>query len=270
VSEKQTIEKVALNGVKNIIVIVIASGKGGVGKSTVAANLAISFVRQGYKTALMDADIYGPSIPMMFNIQNEPPVFREIEGKNYMAPVERYNISLLSLGLLVHPGKAVIWRGPMASNALMQLFTETKWGDIDVMIVDLPPGTGDIQLSVVQRLHVTGAIMVTTPQNVALADVRKAIQMFTTETIAVPLLGIVENMSWFTPEDHPNEKYYIFGSGGGKMLAKEFNIPLLAQIQLVQNVCESGEKGIPITIDPKHPVTLAFDLLVQKLAKSLK
>jgi ATP-binding protein involved in chromosome partitioning len=237
-------EKIPMEGVKNIIVV--ASGKGGVGKSTVAANLAISLTRKGYKTALVDADIYGPSIPRMFGIEDAKPDVTAFGDKDIMFPVEKFGVEIMSIGFFIDRNQSLIWRGPMAANAVAQLFENTQWGDIDYMFVDFPPGTGDIQLTTIQKLNLTGAIIVTTPQEIALNDARKATSMFTNPDLKVPVLGVIENMSWFTPEQHPDEKYYIFGKGGGHKLAVEFNTWLLGQIPLVMEVGEAAEKGLSV------------------------
>jgi ATP-binding protein involved in chromosome partitioning len=250
-------EKIEMPQVKNIIVI--ASGKGGVGKSTVAVNLAVSLARQGLKTALVDADLYGPSIPMMLGVQNEHPSGEAKDGKETMYPVEKFGIKLMSIGFFISKGQPVIWRGPMASNGLTQLFRDTEWGEIDYMIVDFPPGTGDIQLTTVQKLDLAGVIIVTTPQEVALSDARKAAAMFTNPDLHVPILGVVENMSWFTPANHPDEKYYIFGKGGGEKLAGEFNTRLLGQIPLVIKIGDVSDRGLTIYNQPDKNVTEAFE-----------
>ncbi|MGM0613372.1 MAG: Mrp/NBP35 family ATP-binding protein, partial [Bacteroidota bacterium] len=224
----------SLPGVKNIIAV--ASGKGGVGKSMVASNLAVSLAQTGAKVALVDADIYGPSVPMMFDVVNEKPQATDVDGKTKVLPIEKYGIKLLSIGFFVDPDQALIWRGPMASNALKQLFTEAQWGEADYLILDLPPGTGDIHLTLVQSLAITGAVIVTTPQEMALADARKAVGMFRQEKIEVPVLGVIENMSYFSPEDAMDKKYYLFGKKGGEKLAKETNIPLLGEIPVNEKI----------------------------------
>ncbi|MBK6346631.1 MAG: Mrp/NBP35 family ATP-binding protein [Bacteroidales bacterium] len=262
-AEKQPL----LQGVKNIIAV--ASGKGGVGKSTVAANLAVALSRTGAKVGLIDADIYGPSVPLMFNEVNTKPGGIEKDGKTLVVPVVKYGIKLLSIGFFVDPAKALVWRGPMASNALTQLFSEADWGELDYMVIDMPPGTGDIHLTLVQQLPVTGVCIVTTPQEVALADARKAIGMFNQENINVPILGLIENMAWFTPAELPGNKYYIFGKDGGKKLAEEHNLPLLGQIPLVQGICESGDKGSPIALDFSSPVSEAFRQLAENTAQQV-
>ncbi len=235
-----------LPGVKNIIGV--SSGKGGVGKSTVASNLAVSLAQLGYKVGLLDADIFGPSVPKMFGVEDEQLYMITKEGKNLIVPIEKYGVKLLSIGFLVDKEKAVLWRGGMASNALKQLINEADWGELDYFIIDMPPGTSDIHLTLVQTLAITGAIVVTTPQEVALADARKGVSMFQSEQVKVPILGIVENMSWFTPASHPDEKYYIFGKDGGKNLAEKLNVNLLGQIPLVAGICRGGDDGMPVTL----------------------
>ncbi|MBR1882849.1 MAG: Mrp/NBP35 family ATP-binding protein [Muribaculaceae bacterium] len=239
-------EERPLSGVKNIIAV--SSGKGGVGKSTVASNLAVALAQQGYSVGLLDADIFGPSLPKMFGVEDEQLYLREADGKNLIIPVERHGVKLLSIGFLVDRDKAVLWRGAMASNALKQLITEGDWGELDYFIIDLPPGTSDIHLTLVQTLGITGAIVVTTPQAVALADARKGISMFLGEQVNVPVLGIVENMSWFTPASHPDERYFIFGHDGGKLLAEELHVELLGQIPLVASICDGGDRGTPVVL----------------------
>jgi ATP-binding protein involved in chromosome partitioning len=238
----------SLNKVKNIIAI--ASGKGGVGKSTVAVNLAIAASQMGAKVAILDADIYGPSIPKMFGAENYKPVIEEHEGRDQIVPLDKYNIRIQSIGFFVSQIEAMIWRGPMASNALKQIISQTLWGELDYLFIDLPPGTGDIHLTIVQEIPVTGVIVVSTPQKVALADVIKGINMFRSEKINVPVIGLVENMSWFTPQELPDNKYYLFGKEGCKALAKELNIPLLGQIPIVQSICENSDNGNPVALNP--------------------
>ena len=256
-----------LSGVKNIIAV--ASGKGGVGKSTIAVNLAVSLGKTGAKVGLIDADIYGPSIPLMFGLVNEKPFVKEINGKTKVIPIERFGIHLLSIGFFVDDSQALVWRGPMASNALMQLFNDSDWGELDYLIVDLPPGTGDIHLSLVQQVPVTGVAIVTTPQEVALADARKAVSMFQQDQINVPVLGFVENMSYFTPAELPENKYYIFGKEGGKKLAEKMNVPLLGEIPLVQSVCESGDNGRPIALDDNSLIGKAFKKMAGNIAQKV-
>jgi len=248
-------------------IIAVASGKGGVGKSTVAANLAVSLAKTGAKVALVDADIYGPSIPIMFNVNEEEVYGHRVGDKTYMLPIERYGIKLMSVGFFVDATKALAWRGPMASGALKQILTETWWDEIDYMVVDMPPGTGDIQLTLAQTIPVSGAIIVSTPQQVALADVVRGVELFRNEAVNIPVLGFVENMAWFTPAELPNNKYYIFGNGGCRKLAEEMNIPLLGEIPLVQSIAESGDNGRPVALfNPAvthDPVRDAFDALAQ-------
>lgn len=253
----------SLPGVKNIIAV--ASGKGGVGKSMVASNLAVSLAQTGAKVALVDADIYGPSVPMMFDVVNEKPQATDVDGKTKVLPIEKYGIKLLSIGFFVDPDQALIWRGPMASNALKQLFTEAQWGEADYLILDLPPGTGDIHLTLVQSLAITGAVIVTTPQEMALADARKAVGMFRQEKIEVPVLGVIENMSYFSPEDARDKKYYLFGKKGGEKLAKETNIPLLGEIPVNEKIMQSGEAGKPQAMEWDSATGKAF----QDMAKNL-
>lgn len=242
--------------VKNIIAI--ASGKGGVGKSTITANLAVALAQKGYKVGLIDADIYGPSMPLMFNVEGERPMPVEINGRNLIEPIESFGVKLLSIGFFAGTDQAVVWRGPMATKALSQLFTEANWGELDYMLIDLPPGTGDIHLSLVQTVAVTGAIIISTPQKVALIDARKAVGMFKLPQINVPVLGFIENMSYFTPEELPNNKYYIFGKDGTKELAEKEGLPLLGQIPLVQSIRESGDVGRPAILQENTIQSKAF------------
>ena len=233
-----------LPGVKNIIAV--SSGKGGVGKSTIACNLAVALAMQGYRVGLLDADIFGPSMPKMFGAEDAQLYMHEVDGKNLIIPLEKYGVKMLSLGFLVDKEKAILWRGAMASNALRQLINEADWGELDYFVIDLPPGTSDIHLTLVQTLAITGAIVVTTPQQVALADARKGISMFMGEHVNVPVLGIVENMSWFTPASHPDEQYFIFGHDGGKQLAETLGVELLGQIPLVAGICKGSDDGMPV------------------------
>ncbi len=242
--------------VKNIIAV--SSGKGGVGKSTVASNLAVALSQQGYKVGLLDADIFGPSVPKMFGIEEERPYAENIGGRELIIPIEKYGVKILSIGFFVDKDSAVVWRGGMASNALKQLITDGAWGELDYFILDLPPGTSDIHLTLVQTLGITGAIVVSTPQEVALADARKGISMFTGEKINVPILGLVENMSWFTPAELPENRYYIFGKEGCKKLAEEMNVRLLGQIPIVQSIREGGDEGKPVALNPNSITGLAF------------
>ena len=241
--------------VKNVIAI--SSGKGGVGKSTVSANLAIALARLGYKVGLLDADIFGPSIPKMFSVEDERPYSEHIDGRDLIKPVEKYGVKILSIGFFVDPDQAILWRGSMASNALKQLIADANWGDLDYFLIDLPPGTSDIHLTIVQSLALTGAVVVTTPQEVSLAAAIKGVNMFMNDKVAVPILGVVENMAWFTPVELPANKYYIFGKEGGKRMAESFNVPLIGQIPLVQSICESGDEGVPIAMK-NTPDGLAF------------
>lgn len=255
-----------LPGVKNIVAI--ASGKGGVGKSTVTTNLAVALAQAGAKVGLIDADIYGPSIPTMFNCEFEQPSVKQVNGRNIIVPVEQYGVKLISIGFLTAPDSAVVWRGPMASSALKQFFADTEWGDLDYLLIDLPPGTSDIHLTLVQTVPVTGAVIVTTPQKVALADANKGLAMFKQPQINVPILGVIENMAYFTPEELPDNRYYIFGKDGGKNLAEKYGVPLLGQIPLVQGIRESGDSGLPAVM--KEGVTGdAFSTLAETLARHI-
>lgn len=259
----QLFEKLPMEGVKNIIVV--ASGKGGVGKSTVAANLAIALSRNGLNTALVDSDIFGPSIPRMFGIEDIKPEVSALGDKEIFFPVKKYGVSIISIGFFIDRNQSLIWRGPMAGKAITQLLEDTQWGDIDYMIIDFPPGTSDIQLTTVQKLNLKGAIIVTTPQEISLNDARKAASMFTNPDLNVPVLGVIENMSWFSPEKHPEETYYIFGKGGGLRLAKEFNTTLLGQIPLVMEVGEYAEKGLSIFSQKNKSVVTAFEQIAEQV-----
>lgn len=259
-------EKTALSKVKHIIAV--ASGKGGVGKSTVAANLAIALARANQRVGLIDADIYGPSVPMMFGLGNEQPAAFEKDGKTVMLPLERYSIKLMSIGCFVDADRPLIWRGPMATSALNQLMNDTLWGELDWMVVDMPPGTGDIQLTLAQQYNVSGAVIVTTPQKVAFADVLRAAMMFREEALQIPIYGLVENMAYFTPSDMPGKKYYIFGKETGKEFADQLGVPLLGQIPIVERIAECGDAGTPLALDADSPVTKAFDLIAQEIMKS--
>jgi ATP-binding protein involved in chromosome partitioning len=256
-----------LSHVENIIAI--ASGKGGVGKSTIAANLAVSLAKKGFRTGLLDADIYGPSIPKMFHTEGEMPAVITHDGKDIILPVEKYGVKLLSVGFFVRENDAAIWRGPMASSALKQFLFQTEWGELDYLLIDLPPGTSDIHLTLVQETSVTGAIIVSTPQDVAVADAVKGISMFTNEKINVPILGLVENMSWFTPAELPENKYYIFGKEGCRKLAEKLNIPLLGEIPLVQSICEDSDSGNPTALDENTPVGRAFAEFAGKVVEQI-
>ena len=247
-------------------IIAIHSGKGGVGKSTVTANLAVALAQQGYRVGLLDADIHGPSMPKMFATEDCRPVSVEEDGRTLIEPIEQYGVKMLSIGFFVNPESAVIWRGGMASNAIKQLIEDAHWGELDYFLIDLPPGTSDIHLTLISTLQLTGVIVVTTPQPVALVDARKGVEMFRNEKVNVPILGLIENMAWFTPAELSENKYYIFGKDGGKALAEELDIPLLGQIPLVQSIREGGDNGVPIALQPGHPAAKAFN----EIAKAIK
>lgn len=254
--------------VKNIIAV--SSGKGGVGKSTVAANLAVALAKLGYKVGLLDTDIFGPSMPKMFQTEDARPYMDRIDGRDLIIPIEKYGVKLLSIGFFVNPDQATLWRGGMACNALKQLIADANWEDLDYFILDTPPGTSDIHLSLVQTLAITGAVIVSTPQQVALADARKGINMYQNDKVNVPILGLIENMAWFTPAEHTDEKYYLFGKEGVKNLAEEMNIPLLGQIPIVQSICENGDNGTPVALDAGSIVGNAFIQLAQKVVDATK
>lgn len=264
---KRTDEGAVLPKVKNIIAVV--SGKGGVGKSTVAANLALALSQGGAKVGLMDADIYGPSVPIMFGVRGERPMMMEIEGKGMIVPLEKYGIKLMSIGLLVDEKNAVVWRGPMASSAIRQFVTDVYWDELDYLVVDMPPGTGDIHLTLMQTVPVTGSVIVTTPQDVALADAKKGIAMFGQAQLNVPVIGLVENMSYFTPAELPENKYYIFGKEGGKRLAEEYDLPFLGQIPLVQSIREGGDSGVPIMMSDDVISRKAFEGFASYVVRSI-
>lgn len=254
--------------VKNIIAV--ASGKGGVGKSTVSANLAVALASMGYKTGLLDADIFGPSQPKMFHVEDARPNLEPVGNRQLIQPAANYGVKLLSIGFFVRKEDAVLWRGAMASNALKQLIGDANWGALDYLLIDLPPGTSDIHLTLVQTLAITGAVVVTTPQEVALADARKGISMFTGDKVNVPVLGLIENMAWFTPAELPGNRYYIFGKEGGKRLAEALNIPLLGQIPLVQSICESGDAGAPAALNPDTVTGAAFRELAENMVEKVE
>ena len=251
--------------VKNVIAV--SSGKGGVGKSTVAANLAVALSKLGYKVGLLDADIFGPSVPKMFQVEDARPYAETVEGRDLIVPIEKYGSELLSIGFFVDPDQATLWRGGMASNALKQLVGDAKWGELDYFILDTPPGTSDIHLTLLQTLAITGAVIVSTPQEVALADARKGINMYMNDKVNVPILGLVENMAWFTPAELPNNRYYLFGKEGTKRLAEELNVPLLGQIPIVQSICENGDNGTPAALDDNNMVGQAFLELARNVVK---
>jgi len=254
-------------GIQNIVAV--ASGKGGVGKSTVTANLAVSLAKMGFKVGILDADIYGPSIPIMFDVENERPLAVNIDGKSKMKPIENYGVKILSIGFFTKPDQAVVWRGPMASKALNQMIFDAHWGELDFMLIDLPPGTGDIHLSIMQSLPITGAVVVSTPQNVALADAKKGVAMFQQDSISVPVLGIIENMAYFTPEELPENKYYIFGKEGAKNLAEDLNVNFLGEIPLVQSIREAGDVGRPAALQTATVLEKAFENLMQNVVQEV-
>ena len=264
---KRNDEGKILPGVKNIIAVV--SGKGGVGKSTVAANLAIAFAQSGAKVGLMDADIYGPSVPIMFGVRGERPMMKEVNGKGRIVPLEKYGIHLMSIGLLVDEKSAVVWRGPMVSSAIRQFVTDVDWGELDYLVIDMPPGTGDIHLTLMQLVPVTGVIIVTTPQKVALADARKGIAMFAQAQLNVPIIGLVENMAYFTPAELPDSQYFIFGKEGGKRLADEYDLNFLGQIPLVQSICEGGDAGVPVMMSDDAVSKAAFHQFADNAVRTI-
>ncbi|WP_242133734.1 Mrp/NBP35 family ATP-binding protein [Aestuariivivens marinum] len=254
-------------GIQNIIAV--ASGKGGVGKSTVTANLAVTLAKMGFKVGVLDADIYGPSMPIMFDVESERPLAVNIDGKSKMKPIENYGVKMLSIGFFTEPNQAVVWRGPMAAKALNQMIFDAHWGELDFLLLDLPPGTGDIHLSIMQSLPITGAVVVSTPQNVALADAKKGVAMFQQESISVPVLGIIENMAYFTPEELPDNKYYIFGKEGAKNLAEDLKVPFLGEIPLVQSIREAGDVGRPAALQIATPSERAFETLTKNIVQEV-
>lgn len=262
------VEQKLLPEVKNIVAIF--SGKGGVGKSTVSANLAVALAQAGYRVGLLDADIFGPSAPIMFGCEDARPLLEEVDGRELIAPIERFGVKILSMGFFVDKNSPVLWRGSMASNALKQLLSEGNWGELDYLLLDMPPGTSDIHLTLVQTLGLTGSLVVTTPQQVALADAVKGIGMFLDDKIGVPVLGLVENMAWFTPAELPQNKYYIFGKDGGRQLAADLNIPLLGQIPLVQSICESGDMGVPAASKEESITGVFFRQLAHNLVEAVE
>lgn len=263
--KKPEIKGKPIPGIKNIIAV--ASGKGGVGKSTVAANLAVTLSKMGFNVGILDADIYGPSAPIMFDVEAERPLSVNVDGKSKMKPVENYGVKILSIGFFTKPNQAVVWRGPMAAKALNQMIFDAAWGELDFLLIDLPPGTGDIHLSIMQSLPITGSVIVSTPQNVALADAKKGVAMFRQESINVPVLGIVENMAYFTPEELPDNKYYIFGKHGAKNLAEDLQVPFLGEIPLVQSIRESGDIGRPAALQTATPLETAFEDITRNMVE---
>jgi len=257
----------SIPGIQNIIAI--ASGKGGVGKSTVTANIAVTLSKMGFKVGILDADIYGPSMPIMFDVEAKRPLSVTIDGKSKMQPVENYGVKILSIGFFTKPDQAVVWRGPMASKALNQMIFDAAWGELDFMLIDLPPGTGDIHLSIMQSLPITGAVVVSTPQNVALADAKKGVAMFQQDSINVPVLGIIENMAYFTPAELPDNKYYIFGKEGAKHLAEDLSVPLLGELPLVQSIREAGDVGRPAAMQTNTPLEAAFETITKNVVQEV-
>ena len=264
---KNEIKGSPIPGIQNIVAV--ASGKGGVGKSTVTANLAVTLSKMGFKVGILDADIYGPSIPIMFDVVNERPLAVNVDGVSKMKPVENYGVKVLSIGFFTKPDQAVVWRGPMASKALNQMIFDAAWGNLDFLLIDLPPGTGDIHLSIMQSLPITGSVVISTPQNVALADAKKGVAMFQQDSINVPVLGIIENMSYFTPEELPENKYYIFGKDGAKNLAEDLQVPFLGDIPLVQSIREAGDIGRPAALQNGSPLEMAFENLTRKVVQEV-
>ncbi|MGO4818561.1 P-loop NTPase [Flavobacterium sp. W22_SRS_FP1] len=267
IPDKPEVKGKAIPGIKNIIGV--ASGKGGVGKSTVTANLAVTLAKMGFSVGILDADIYGPSMPIMFDVEGEKPVSVTVDGKSKMKPVESYEVKILSIGFFTAPSQAVIWRGPMASKALNQMIFDADWGELDFLLVDLPPGTGDVHLSIVQSLPITGVVIVSTPQAVALADAKKGVSMFMSEAINVPVLGIIENMAYFTPEELPENKYYIFGKEGAKDLAEDLNVPFLGEIPIVQSIREAGDYGRPAAMQTASPIEHIFDEVTRNVVQEV-
>jgi ATP-binding protein involved in chromosome partitioning len=265
--EKNEIKGKAIPGIKNIIAV--ASGKGGVGKSTVTANLAVTLAKMGFSVGVLDADIYGPSMPIMFDVESEKPISVIVDGRSKMKPIESYEVKILSIGFFTSPSQAVIWRGPMASKALNQMIFDADWGELDFMLIDLPPGTGDIHLSIMQSLPITGAVVVSTPQAVALADAKKGVSMFLSESINVPVLGIVENMAYFTPEELPDNKYYIFGNGGARNLAEDLQVPFLGEVPIVQSIREAGDFGRPAAMQTGSVIEKVFEEITRNIVQEV-
>ena len=264
---KNEIKGKAIPGIQNIVAV--ASGKGGVGKSTVTANLAVTLAKMGFKVGVLDADIYGPSIPIMFDVASERPLSVNVDGKSKMKPVENYGVKILSIGFFTKPDQAVIWRGPMASKALNQMIFDAAWGELDFLLIDLPPGTGDIHLSIMQALPITGAVVVSTPQNVALADAKKGVAMFQQDSINVPVLGIIENMAYFTPAELPENKYHIFGKEGARNLAEDLKVPFLGEVPLVQSIREAGDIGRPAALQTATPTEEAFEIITREVVQQV-
>lgn len=264
-AEKPKIKGKSIPGIKNIIAV--ASGKGGVGKSTVTANLAVTLSKMGFNVGLLDADIYGPSMPIMFDVEVERPLSVNVDGKSKMKPVENHGVKMLSIGFFTKPNQAVVWRGPMAAKALNQMIFDAAWGELDFLLIDLPPGTGDIHLSIMQSLPITGAVIVSTPQKMALADAKRGVSMFQQESISVPVLGIIENMAYFTPEELPGNKYYIFGEKGARNLAEDMDVPFLGEIPLVQSIREAGDIGRPAALQIATPLETAFEKITQNVVQ---
>ena len=262
-----TIKGKSIPGIKNIIAV--ASGKGGVGKSTITANLAVTLAKMGFSVGVLDADIYGPSMPIMFDVESEKPISILVDGKSKMKPIESYEVKILSIGFFTSPSQAVIWRGPMASKALNQMIFDADWGDLDFLLIDLPPGTGDIHLSIVQALPITGVVVVSTPQAVALADAKKGVSMFMSEAINVPVLGIIENMAYFTPEELPENKYYIFGKEGAKNLADDLEVPFLGEVPIVQSIREAGDYGRPAALQTGSVIETVFEEITKKVVQEV-
>ncbi|MDY0780332.1 Mrp/NBP35 family ATP-binding protein [Tenacibaculum sp. IB213877] len=270
VQQKEKTNQIKGKEIPNIQnIIAIASGKGGVGKSTVTSNLAVTLAKMGFKVGVLDADVYGPSQHLMFDVENEKPLAVNVNGRSKMKPIENYGVKLLSLGFFTNPSQAVIWRGPMASKALNQLIFDADWGELDFLLIDLPPGTGDVHLSIVQAVPINGAVVVSTPQNIALADAKKGVAMFQQESINVPVLGIVENMAYFTPNELPDNKYYIFGQNGAKNLAEDINTAFLGEIPLVQSIREGGDVGHPVALQKNTPQEKAFDNITKEMVSQL-
>lgn len=264
---KNEIKGKPIPGIQNIVAV--ASGKGGVGKSTITSNIAVYLAKMGFKVGILDADIYGPSIPIMFDVANEKPLAAQVDGVSKMQPIEAYGVKILSIGFFTKPNQAVVWRGPMAAKALNQMIFDAAWGELDFLLIDLPPGTGDIHLSIMQSLPLNGAVVVSTPQNVALADAKKGVAMFQQDSINVPVLGIIENMAYFTPEELPNNKYYIFGQEGAKHLAEDLGVPLLGEIPIVQSIREAGDFGRPAALQIKTPTEEAFATMTQNMVREI-